>query len=307
MHPRTVGAVLGVVLAAVAAQPAGAASGVRVDATYRWQPCSSADARLARPKAITAGTLVLQRGRRTRRVSLLDGASRPARVSLPGRGRIRAMLELQTPRVRVTDPARRLITIPLQAQPVRRGRVSFSVRGEDRAANVNALIALQRGARLAAVAAPRQLTRVTARIIDAEGVAFFDSPTTIDVLNGAGRGVDSRWEPTELIHEYGHFVLHAFGAEGPDGGDHFTGTSYPERPTLAWTEGFSNAFAALVLDEGRGATTVDCRPFQNLAVQPAAPSLASDRDRRYARSTTRRASPGRPTRSHSGSAGARAA
>lgn len=282
MHLRTAGALLVIGLTSIAAEPAVAATRVKVGVTYRWQPCSSAADRLAQLKPVTAGTLVLKRGGRTRRVSLLAGATMPARVALPGKGRIRALLELQTPRVRVTDSAGGLITIQLPAQAPRRGRVAFVIRGEDRAADVNALIALQRAARLAAVTAPRQLPRVTAQITNRAGVAFFDSPTRIEVPNGAGSDADARWEPTELVHEYGHLVLHTFGAEGPDGGDHFITQSYPDRPTLAWTEGFSNAFAALVLDEGRGALTFGCRPFVNLAVQPATPQLASDADRRYA-------------------------
>ena len=196
---------------------------------------------------------------------------------------ISATLELVTPRVRVTNAAGVLKRIPLQAQLARGGTVSFSIRGGENHADTNTLVQLQRAARLAAVTVPRQLRRVTARVqnmVPPDQEAYFDEPATIQVLTEGA--VDPRWEPTELIHEYGHFVLNQLGAEGPDGGVHETARSYPAQPTLAWNEGFSTAFAALVQKDGAGLVTFRCGPYSHVGVQPARPDLVSDIDRRYA-------------------------
>lgn len=283
---------LALVAVTVAANPsvdvAGAATtpGLRAGASYQAKQCSTAPSRSAIPKPVTAGTLVLRRvGRRqVVRLSLVPGGTSPARFSLPGSGRISATLELVTPRVRVTDAAGRLKRIPLGAQVARNGRVTFSVRGADNQADVNALIQVQRAARVAAVTAPRQLRRVTVSVRDTpapgQGEVYFDAPATIQVASEGS--VDPRWEPTALIHEYGHFVLHSLGAEGPDGGDHDIAKSFPTQPTLAWNEGFATAFAAVVLKEGQGLLTFNCGPYSHVGTQPARPELATDVDRRYA-------------------------
>lgn len=261
--------------------------GLKAGVTYQSKPCSTAPSRAALPKPVAAGTVVLRRvgGRRVVRLSLVAGGTNPTRFSLPGSGRISATLELLTPRVRVTDAAGRLKRIPLRAQAARNGRVTFSVRGAENQADVNALIQVQRAARVAAVSAPRQLRRITVRVVHGapppgEGEVSFDAPATIQVATEGS--YDPRWEPTALTHEYGHFVLHSLGAEGPDGGEHDIAKSFPTQPTLAWNEGFSTAFAAVVLKEGQGLLTFQCGPYSHVGVQPARPELASDVDRRYA-------------------------
>jgi hypothetical protein len=227
---------------AASARPSSGTLSVRV--TYRWKPCSTAGDRLAAVKPVTAGTLELRRAGRTIRVSLLAGGTQPAGISLPGRGPVSATLVLQTPRVRVTGPrggtAER---IGLHKQAAVNGHLSFTVGAdEERNGHVNTLIQLQRAARAAAATAPRQLPLVQAHVYDGPPASrpdiHFDSPTTINV--GQAEGLDAQWEPTALIHEYGHFVLHTLGAEGPDGGEHDSRKSYPQKPTLAWNEGFSN-------------------------------------------------------------------
>lgn len=281
------------VAVALAANPAveiagGATPGpsLRAGVTYQWKPCSTAPTRAALPKPVIAGTLVLRRvgGRRVVRLSLVPGGTNPARFSLAGNGRITATLELLTPRVRVTNAAGALKRIPLRAQVARNGRVTFSVRGADNNADVNALVQVQRAARVAAVTAPRQLRRVTVRVRDTplpgQGEIYYDAPATIHVATEGP--YDPRWEPTPLAHEYGHFVLHSLGAEGPDGGEHDIAKSFPTQPTLAWNEGFSTAFAAVVLKEGRGLLTFQCGPYSHLGAQPARPELATNVDKRYA-------------------------
>jgi hypothetical protein len=245
---------------------------------YRFQPCSGAAGRLGLPKPVTAGTLELRRGGKTARVSLVDGGTRPAGVSLPGQGPVKATLVLQTPRVRVTGPAGSAADrISLGARPAVGGRLFFSVgNDEERNGRVNTLIQLQRAARVAAVAAPRQLPPVIAHVHDKPQIGF-DPPNAIEV--GEKDGLEARWEPTALIHEYGHFVLYTIARDGPDSNDdHQVNKSYPSRPNLAWSEGFPNAFAGLVQKESGGLLVSGCRPYINLA---SLPRLASREDERH--------------------------
>jgi hypothetical protein len=277
----------GAVAAIVGAAGAGTSrSMITATVLYRAQPCSGASGRLALPKPVTAGTLELSRGGRTARVSVLDGGTRPGSVSLPGKGPVKAALVLQTPRVRITGPNGGAVErIPLGTRPAVGGRLILSVGGdEEQNGHVNTLIQLQRAARIAALAAPRQLPVLTAHVHDGPagsrpGTAF-DAPSTIEV--GQANGRDAQWEPTPLIHEYGHFVLYTIARDGPQGGDHEINKSYPTKPTLAWTEGFPNAFAAVVLQESAGLLYLGCGPYMNLASQPPRPTLASKQDERYA-------------------------
>ena len=57
--------------------------------------------------------------------------------------------------------------------------------------------------------------------------------------------------------------------------------SYPDKPDLAWTEGFSDAFAAAVSDN-HGILLWSCAPHENLSQSPVRPSLATEVDQRYA-------------------------
>jgi hypothetical protein len=252
---------------------------------YRSQPCSVASSRLGAPTPVTAGTLELRRGGRAVRVSLLDGGTQPGAVALAGNGPVSATLILQTPRVRLTGPnggaAER---IPLRSAGAANGRLAFSVgSSEERNGHVNTLVQLQHAARVAAATAPRQLPLVQAHVHDGPPAArpdtAFASPNVIEV-GKVDAGLDAQWEPTALVHEYGHFVLHVLGAEGPDGGDHDSQKSYPARPTLAWNEGFSDAFAAVVL--GRAILFSGCQRIRDLSAHPAGPPLATKQDERYA-------------------------
>ena len=153
-------AIVGACVAAVAGG-APAASALTVRATYQWRPCSSASDRLGVPKPVIAGTLVVRRrgSARSVRVSLLGNGTAPARVSLPGSGRIIGTLELQTPAVRITNAAGAVERVPLHVRQLPNGRVTFSVRNADDHGHVNTLVALQRAARIAAAASPRRLRR----------------------------------------------------------------------------------------------------------------------------------------------------
>jgi len=248
---------------------------------YRSQPCSGAPGRVQVPKPVTAGTLELRRAGKKVVVSLVDGGTNPAGVSLPGDGPVAATLVLQTPRVRVTGAGGGAATrIPLGTRRTANGRVLYSVgNDEDENGQVNTLIVLQRAARVAAVTAPRQLPLITAHVHDRPQIGF-DPPNVIQV--GKKDGLEARWEPTALVHEYGHFVLYTIARDGPDtNADHEVNKSYPSRPNLAWSEGFPNAFAGLVLKEGGGLLVSGCRPYMNLAAQPRLASKDDERRSQY--------------------------
>jgi hypothetical protein len=270
-----------------------AASKVTVKVLYQKRPCANAADSLVAPAPVTAGTLVLQRAGHTAKISLLEGGE--AQVALGGKGDIKATLVLETPRIRVVEGAggSGAQRISLGHRAVRKGDVTFSVGSslEDNG-HVNTLILLQRAARVAAVTAPRQLPLAIARVYDGDVAArpwtAFEAPNTIHVGRGprgfeGAADTDAQWEPAPLMHEYGHFLLGTIAPDGSQGGDHNSSTSYPDRPNLAWSEGFPSAFAATVLSEWSGRFYVDCgRPIANYAEVPARPQLATDRDRRYA-------------------------
>ncbi len=258
---------------------------------YQKRPCGNAPADLIAPAPVTAGTVVLRRAGHSAKASLVEGQT--ARVSLPGKGRISATLVLETPRVRIVEAsgsgAQR---ISLGKRAPHNGQVSFSV-GSSLEDNgyVNTVIELERAARVAAATSPRQLPLVVARLYDGPIASrpgtHFEEPSVIEVGSSAGGpqegDVDAQWEPAPLAHEYGHFLLNTIARDGSEGGVHDLAISYPERPNLAWGEGFPSAFAAVAIKEWGGRLVVDCgKPYQNFAEVPARPQLPTDRDKRYA-------------------------
>jgi hypothetical protein len=218
----------------------------------------------------------MRRGGKRVEVRLSD---RSATVDLPGDGPVSATLVLATSRITVARPGQPFVQIPLGRRTPVDGKLSFALGAAAQAnGDVNTLVLLERAARYAAVTSPRPLPKLTARIVAGPGGPGFDAPAAIEVPTAP---LDWRFEATALVHEYGHFILNQLNAEGPDGGDHDQDKSYPDRPTLAWNEGFSHAFAALVVGD-RGRLDVDCKPAVNPAQIPARPTLASAADKRYA-------------------------
>lgn len=81
---------------------------------------------------------------------------------------------------------------------------------------------------------------------------------------------DDAFEPWILLHEYGHHVLRSVADPGPDAsGDHDPTSVHPEKPSLAWSEGFAQAFAAIARNNPVLGTK--CRTGINLASAPAEP------------------------------------
>lgn len=271
----------------------GAASRLTVQVIYQGRPCATAPDSLVAPAPVTAGTLMLRRGGHSVKASLAEGG--PAHVALAGKGRISATLVLETPRVRVVEGASGSAAdrISLGSKAARNGKVSFSVGSSlQNNGHVNTLIQLQRVAAVAERTSPKALRLVVAKVYDGPVAArpwtAFEGPDVIHVGRGPrgfqGTGdTDAQWEPAPIAHEYGHFLLETIAPDGSQGGDHDVSVSYPDRPNLAWGEGFPSAFAAVAIKEWGGRLLADCgKPVANYAEVPARPQLVSARDKRYA-------------------------
>ncbi|KYQ90958.1 hypothetical protein DLAC_07840 [Tieghemostelium lacteum] len=67
-------------------------------------------------------------------------------------------------------------------------------------------------------------------------------------------GGDTHWEPFALYHEYGHYIQHLLLRRidiknvAPEG-SHFPCDATPQNPTLAFYEGYANAFSRILLKE----------------------------------------------------------
>lgn len=71
------------------------------------------------------------------------------------------------------------------------------------------------------------------------------------------------WEPFTIVHEYGHHLLLTLAKLSTrSGGNHSAGGVYPNRPGLAYSEGFAHAFAAAVL--GKTDLGYECGSFVHL-------------------------------------------
>jgi len=271
-----------VALASIAPSVAVAQTTIRVAATYWKRPCGM-PGQLAESAPVTAGKLEVRRGSGAP-VTVMLGAA-PASVALTGSGFPTARLILETPRVKVVSGAASstAIAIDLGFAVSRGGIETFSIpRKEDNYnGDINALITLERAADIAEQANGTPLPQLTARVFEGPtGVpdaTQFDTPAAINVVAMAGS--DDRWEPTPLIHEYGHFVLEQVAPGGPAGGEHYTEYSYPQKPDLAWTEGFPAAFASVVTKpEWSGLLFKRCGPYMSLVI-PTRPVLTQEHAR----------------------------
>lgn len=253
---------------------------VNVDVRYWKRPCGM-PAALAESARVTAGTLRVQDG--TGRTTSIALGAAPAPLTLSVADPWTATLLLETPRIRMVGATAEATAIDLAPAVVQNGTATFSMylKEDDRNANINALLELERAALYAAQANGAPLPRVSAHLLDAAsaaaaGVSHFDAPQRINVIP------DDRWDATPLIHEYGHHVLHEVAPGGPAGDEHYTEKSYPEKPDLAWTEGFPDGFTGLVTQpESAGIVLRRCGPYMSFAEKPARPRLAPA-DARYA-------------------------
>jgi hypothetical protein len=226
---------------------------------------------------VDGATIVLKRGGQ-RAESPLAGHFD---VRLGGSGPITAYVELKSPFATIkafgaSHPYR--IPVNLHAG---KNEVLIRHKGQDAAANVATVI--DEGARFAKHTLPAGATLPPVTVLlryttdfshDEKSVgqtAYFPARRTIEIDNDP-KHPDYRyeWERFAILHEYGHHVLDSLADPGPrSGGEHtFTGV-YPDRPALAWSEGFADAFAALVTGPE---LKLQCRLIADLVSTPARPS-----------------------------------
>jgi hypothetical protein len=177
------------------------------------------------------------------------------------------------------------LTLPRKGTKVTR---TFAIRERGPAGAAGAWSILSEGPELAKRASPVALSKVVARYevgqrpphgggtdIPGRLSAYKNGQIWIDGRVPAAGEVGDEFEPWVLLHEYGHHVLGEVADPGPGrGGDHDYERSYPKQPTMAWSEGFAHAFAAVVLNDPVLGT--QCRRGVNLSASPATPRSKDD-------------------------------
>jgi hypothetical protein len=255
-----------------------------VSVTY-WKRSSCGEpAAAAKAAPVTAGTLRIQDG--TGATVTVPLGPTPVPITIAAQP-LTATLLLETPRVKLVSGASSSTPVTIDLSPAvvqgRNATFSMYLREDDRNGSINALRELERAAEFAEQANGAPMPLLTAHVLDGPGapdVSHYDSPAKINIVGVTGR--DDRWEPVVMVHEYAHLVMEHLAPGGPSGGEYLTEKSYPQRPDLAWTEGFSWAFAGLVTKpEMLGVMLYRCNPFMSFVDKPARPRLAPE-DARYA-------------------------
>jgi hypothetical protein len=164
----------------------------------------------------------------------------------------------------------------------------FIARGDGPAGASNIFAVLDDGAIAAGAASPVPIPKVTARwnyaadltswLADQGNSEYDDSSSprydagskTIMVGGGSNGEARDEWEAFPLLHEYAHHVLATVADPGPTGGTHGFRSTHPTNPTLPWSEGFANAFYAIVTGNPR--PTLGCQP----ATDQTSPGVSLD-------------------------------
>jgi hypothetical protein len=253
-------------------------------------PCPGQAARV--PLA-NAPFLLTRRGAEPKRGRL--DAKGSLRTKIDGRGPAKLTIILADQRVRVVPPNDLDATPPVvDPKPYRftyryeggGGRKFVILAGHQDAGAASVWTWLDRGAAVAAKALPTgvRLQRVDAifkngyepgGLDDIESSAYDHGNR--EILVGS-RGRADQFEPWVLLHEYGHHLRYHFGDLGPSSrGPHDHNAAYPDQPALPFSEGFSHAFAAIVI--GDPSLKLRCRVDVDLSTTPVTPEPP---DRRYA-------------------------
>jgi hypothetical protein len=226
----------------------------------------------------------------------LDAQGRFQNVQVPQAERIEAFAITDGPRVTVApdvDGAQPYL-IPLgevttSNQVFRIGAIgSAPPQYTEGAANIYGV--LEEGATVAAAASPVAIPKIRARwryglggnwLGDRAGSAYDPNTNSIFVggrqspptgdISGTPESVASardEYEKLPLLHEYGHHVLETVAAD-PDSaaGNHSFSSVHSDNPGLPWSEGFANAFAAIVT--GSPQQTLGCTTRLDLGAKPA--------------------------------------
>jgi hypothetical protein len=200
-------------------------------------------------------------------------------VKLGGNGPITAYVELTSAFATikpfgVSHPYR----IPVN---VHAGKNDVLIRHNGQGAAANVATEIDHGARFAHATLPAGATLppVTVRLRYTSNFSFDETaigpshydPGTIEIDNNPKHpDYQGEWERFTILHEYGHHVLHSLTDPGERrGGDHAFEGVYPDRPALAWSEGFADAFPALLA--GKPQLKRQCHLVADLAAAPATP------------------------------------
>jgi hypothetical protein len=203
-------------------------------------------------------------------------------VKLGGSGSIKAYVELKSQFATITPfGANHPYRIPVNLH-AGENEVLIRQKGQSAAANVATVIdhgaffakeTLPAGATLPAVTVLLRYTTDFSHDETSVGdTAYYPKRRTIEIDNDPKHPTYKyEWESFAILHEYGHHVLDSLADAGSlQGGQHTLVGVYPDRPALAWSEGFADAFSALVTGPPR--LTFQCRLIADIEATPATPS-----------------------------------
>jgi hypothetical protein len=185
--------------------------------------------------------------------------------------------------------------IPLGALAhIENGRVAvvhrFEIAGAGPAGAANIWTVLNLAARVADSAAPGAVPKVKAGwrylpnligwLGDTTDPTNWEKATKTIHVEGRHDGKRAEWEPFVLLHEYGHALLDSVASPGDfAAGEHSFTSVHKDQPALPWSEGFGDAFAAIVLK--RADLELGCKPQVNLGATPATPLPDNQRLAQY--------------------------
>jgi hypothetical protein len=140
----------------------------------------------------------------------------------------------------------------------------------------NIFSTLQKGARVGSQA-PVPIPKVNARWRYASDLTSWLGDRTPSQYDGTNQiyiggqqagAFRDEYERYPLLHEYAHHILDTAANPGPNSdGSHSFELVFPNRPALPWSEGFADAFAAIVTNTPQ--LTLGCAVRRNFAAEPA--------------------------------------
>jgi hypothetical protein len=213
-------------------------------------------------------------------------------VTIGGGGKLSAVITLDSPAISVAPDRTASKPYAIEVEELEAGRSFRTNRifvdglAEAGAASIFAL--LNEGASLARAVSPVRVKHVRALwrygadlqtwLGDSASSRYGDAAIHV----GGNRDGSQRdeFEAFPLLHEYGHHLLEAVADPGVDAvGEHDFSSVHPKNPALAWSEGFANAFAAIVLGDPK--LTLGCKPAMDVGAAPATPEPVTDRYAQY--------------------------
>jgi hypothetical protein len=248
---------------------------------YTKRECASGPASLA-PLANAAIKLIPASGQPV--VERLDADGR-FEADVPENESFTAVAVMDGPRIAVGADTTPYAPYEIPLGPVTESNQTFLIGAgpgntlpDPASGAANIYTVLDQGARVAGAASPVALPKVKARwryAAELTGWLGDRVPSQYDYATGdtlyvggtLHQGLRDEWTSFALVHEYGHHVL-ANIANPPNAyGSHSFEKTYRDNPALPWSEGFANAFAAIVLDDPE--LTLGCSVRMDVSAKPA--------------------------------------